>query len=145
MEPDGGRSIPERMEGRLEINVPRGNERLAEILRRVNEDDARYALWTASNVNAMDMAKGRSRIPFEEGSVSIHSVSAAAIEGVHIEAGDDRPVRLRIEMSNSAGVFQIDQLFRDKLRGSGLEEHIELEARVEGEEREKRLIRRFRI
>ncbi len=71
-------------------------------------------------------------------------MSAAAIEAVHIEAGEDRPVRLRIEMSNSAGVFQIDQLFRDKLQGSGLEGHIELEARVEGEE-EKRLVRKFRI
>ena len=30
--------------------------------------------------DALDMAKGRSRIPFEHGRVSIHSLSAAAIE-----------------------------------------------------------------
>ncbi len=39
--------------------------------------------------DALDMAKGRSRIPFESGRVSIHSLSAAAIEGVHIR-GDER-------------------------------------------------------
>ena len=32
--------------------------------------------------DALDMAKGRSRIPFERGRVSIHSLSAAAIESV---------------------------------------------------------------
>jgi hypothetical protein len=96
--------------------------------------------------DALDMAKGRSRIPFEAGSVSIHSVSAAAIEEVRIERGDERPIRIRILMSNSAGVFQLDQLFRGKLRGSGLEPHVELEAELEGEgETEKRLFTAFKI
>jgi uncharacterized protein len=94
--------------------------------------------------DALDMAKGRSRIPFEEGSVSIHSVSAAAIDQVHIERGELKPIRLRIEMTNSAGVFQLDQLFREKLRGSGLEAYIEVEAEIEGGE-EKGLIRGFRL
>jgi len=94
--------------------------------------------------DALDMAKGRSRIPFSQGSVSIHSLSAAAIEAVHIEAGSEKPVRLSIEMSNSAGVFQLDQLFREKLAGSGLEPYIELEAKIEGES-EKRLFQSFRL
>jgi metal-dependent HD superfamily phosphatase/phosphodiesterase len=94
--------------------------------------------------DALDMAKGRSRIPFSHGSVSIHSISAAAIEAVHIDSGADKPVRLVIEMSNSAGVFQLDQLFREKLAGSGLEPYLELEARIEGEQ-EKRLFQEFRL
>jgi uncharacterized protein len=94
--------------------------------------------------DALDMAKGRSRIPFSRGSASIHSISAAAIEAVHIEAGEKKPVRLRIEMSNSAGVFQLDQLFREKLAGSGLEAYIEAEAHIEGEG-EKRLFQEFRL
>jgi len=94
--------------------------------------------------DALDMAKGRSRIPFQAGSASIHSVSAQAIEAVHIELGEKKAVRLSIEMSNSAGLFQLDQLFRDKLAGSGLEPYIELEAQIEGET-EKRLLRTFRI
>jgi len=94
--------------------------------------------------DALDMAKGRSRIPVEHGSMSIHSLSAAAIEAVQIERGVDKPVRLLVEMSNSAGVFQLDQLFREKLAGSGLEPYIELEARIEAEA-EKRLFQRFSL
>lgn len=94
--------------------------------------------------DALDMAKGRSRIPFAAGSSSIHSISAAAIEAVHIERGESKPVKLRIEMSNSAGVFQLDQLFREKLSGSGLEAYVEVEANIEGEG-EKVLVRQFRL
>ena len=94
--------------------------------------------------DALDMAKGRSRIPIAGGSMSIHSISAAAVEAVHIEAGEPKPVRLRIEMSNSAGVFQLDQLLREKLAGSGLEPFLEVEAHIEGEG-EKRLFTAYRL
>jgi len=94
--------------------------------------------------DALDMAKGRSRIPFEAGSVSIHSVSAAAVEQVTLQAGESKPVRISIEINNSAGVFQLDQLFREKLRGSGLEPYLEVVANLAGEE-EKRLFRAFEL
>ena len=94
--------------------------------------------------DALDMAQGRSRIPFEAGSTSIHSVSAAAIEAVNIEPDDERGVRIRVEMSNSAGVFQVDDLLRKKLRGSGLEEYLLVEAVIEGET-EKPLVKRFQL
>lgn len=94
--------------------------------------------------DALDMAKGRSRIPFTAGSMSIHSISAAAIEAVHIESGDEKPVRVRIDLSNSAGIFQLDQLFREKLAGSGLERYVELEADFAGES-EKRIVESFRL
>lgn len=94
--------------------------------------------------DALDMAKGRSRIPFAQGSTSIHSISAAAIEGVHIESGVEKAVRVRIEMSNSAGVFQLDQLLREKLAGSGLEKYVEVEAHIDGEG-ERRLLTSFHL
>lgn len=93
--------------------------------------------------DALDMAKGRSRISFESGSLSIHSVSAAAIESVSLERGDERAIRVTVSMSNSAGLFQLDQLLREKLRGSGLEKHIEIQATL-GEE-EKRLLTNFTL
>ena len=93
--------------------------------------------------DALDMAKGRSRIPFEAGQVNIHSLSAAAVEGVSIEAGETKPIRIAITMSNSAGIFQVDELLKEKLRGSGLESYVEVEAHVEGET-EKRLLQFFR-
>ncbi len=85
--------------------------------------------------DALDMAKGRSRIPFEIGMVNIHSVSAAAIEKLEIKRGTKKPVLLSVQMSNSAGIFQLDELLKDKLLGSGLEPHIEVEAYIEGEEK----------
>ncbi len=93
--------------------------------------------------DALDMAKGRSRIPFTSGSLSIHSVSAAAVESVTIEAGQGKPIRITVELSNSAGLFQLDQLLREKLKGSGLEPYLEVDAKV-GEE-EKRLLTDFRL
>jgi metal-dependent HD superfamily phosphatase/phosphodiesterase len=93
--------------------------------------------------DALDMAKGRSRIPFESGRVSIHSLSAAAIEEVRIKGSDGR-VKIEIEMNNSAGLYQVDNLLRSKLRGSGLEDRIEVEASISGES-EKRLLPPFRL
>jgi metal-dependent HD superfamily phosphatase/phosphodiesterase len=94
--------------------------------------------------DALDMAKGRSRIPFETGRVSIHSLSAAAIEEVKIGAGADDKVLVEIEMNNSAGLYQVDNLLRSKLRGSGLEKHLEVAATLEGDT-EKRLLPSFRL
>jgi uncharacterized protein len=94
--------------------------------------------------DALDMAKGRSRIPFEAGRVSIHSLSAAAIEAVHIRPPDAGKVRVEIEMNNSAGLYQIDNLLKSKLNGSGLEPHLEVIATIQGES-EKRLLQTFRL
>ena len=93
--------------------------------------------------DALDMAKGRSRIPFSGGSLSIHSVSAAAIEGITLEKGDERPICVTVDMSNSAGLFQLDQLLREKLKGSGLEPYVQVRAKL-GEE-EKRLLTDFTL
>jgi len=93
--------------------------------------------------DALDMAKGRSRIPFASGSLSIHAVSATAVESVSIERGEAHPIRITVELSNSAGLFQLDQLLRNKLNGSGLEEHLEIQATVGDEE--KRLLTDFRL
>ncbi len=94
--------------------------------------------------DALDMENGRSRIPFEAGRPNIHSLSAAAIDDVRIEPGEERAVRIEIDMNNSSGVFQVDELLATKLRGSGLEQHIEVIARIEAEH-EKRLVPVFRI
>ncbi len=94
--------------------------------------------------DALDLASGRSRVPFETRRPNIHSLSAAAIDDVTIEPGTDRAVQIEIAMNNSAGIFQVDELLATKLRGSGLEEHVEVVARIEAEH-EKRLVPVFRI
>jgi hypothetical protein len=94
--------------------------------------------------DALDMAKGRSRIPFQRGSVSIHSLSAAAIEDVIISDGDSRPISIEIVMNNSSGIYQVDELLRAKLRGSRLEPYVDVIAHIEGEA-EKLLLPRYRL
>src|SRR5262245_6961425 len=89
--------------------------------------------------DALDRAKGRSRIPFERGSMSIHSLSAAAIDEVRIGDGETRPIMVEIVMNNSSGIYQVDGLLKAKLRGSGLEQHVEVVARIDTEA-EKRLV-----
>ena len=94
--------------------------------------------------DALDMAEGRSRIPFEHGRVTIHSLSAAAIDAVTISDGDERPIKIEIQMNNSSGIYQVDGLLRAKLNGSGLEPYVEVIAHIDTEA-EKRLVPIFRL
>ncbi|MEJ5292705.1 MAG: HD domain-containing protein [Candidatus Methanosuratincola sp.] len=94
--------------------------------------------------DALDMEKGRARLPFEAGRVDIHSVSALSIEKVRIQEGaaPEKPVVVRISMSNSAGIFQIDELLKPRIESSGLSKHIHVIAEVTGGE-EKKIIKKF--
>jgi hypothetical protein len=94
--------------------------------------------------DALDMAQGRTRIPLEAGQEGIHSISAAAVDSVRIETGEERPVRIEIDLNNSAGIFQVDDLLATKIRGTPLDGRLEVVARVEGES-EKRLLSGFRL
>ena len=94
--------------------------------------------------DALDIEEGRSRIPFERGRVSIHSLSAAAIEDVLIKDGEERPILIEIVMNNSSGLYQVDGLLKAKLRGSGLEPYVEVLAHIDTEA-EKRLVPVYRL
>jgi uncharacterized protein len=94
--------------------------------------------------DALDMAQGRSRIPFERGRLSIHSLSAAAIEQVAIGDGAERPIGIEVLMNNSSGIYQVDGLLKAKLRGSGLEPYVEVTAHIDTEA-EKRLVPIYRL
>ncbi len=94
--------------------------------------------------DALDMAQGRARVPFEAGHANIHSLSAYAIDDVAISPGRDKAVRIEIAMSNSAGIFQVDEGLGTKLRGTPLEQHIEVIARIDAEH-ETRLVPVFRL
>jgi metal-dependent HD superfamily phosphatase/phosphodiesterase len=89
--------------------------------------------------DALDMAEGRSRIPFQAGQIDVHSLSAAAIDSVTIGKGQHRPIGISVAMNNSAGIFQLDELLKPKITSSGIAEHIEVTASIEGET-ERRLL-----
>lgn len=61
-----------------------------------------------------------------------------------IEAGIERPVRIAISLGNSAGIFQVDELLKRKLKNSTLAPYVEVEARIAGET-ERRLLEVYEL
>jgi metal-dependent HD superfamily phosphatase/phosphodiesterase len=99
--------------------------------------------------DALDMESGRARIPFQAGKVDIHAVSALSIEKIDIEVVEkplesQKPINIKIKMSNSAGVFQIDELLKPRIVNSGLEQFFHVIAEITGE-KETRIIEKFEI
>ena len=90
--------------------------------------------------DALDMSEGRSRIPYEAGIIDIHSISAAAINRVEITEGKRKPIQINIWMNDMAGIFQVDELLKHKLAGSGIEKYIIISTYLE---EEKRLVKEF--
>ena len=78
--------------------------------------------------DGLDMERGRSRIPYESGGRGINTLSSQAIENVRLIEGEDRPVLVEIEMVNAAGVYQVDNLLKAKLKDSLLEDQIRIVA-----------------
>jgi metal-dependent HD superfamily phosphatase/phosphodiesterase len=77
--------------------------------------------------DACDMTKGRARHVFDIGSISIHTVGALSIERVHIGKGRAKPVRVRVELSNSAGIFPVEEYLVPKVNAGALDNDIEVE------------------
>ena len=78
--------------------------------------------------DGLDMERGRSRVPYEQGGRGINTVSSQAIERVRLLEGDEKPVLVEIAMTNAAGVYQVDNLLGAKIEGSGLDPHLRIVA-----------------
>ncbi|MFW5895912.1 MAG: HD domain-containing protein [archaeon] len=78
--------------------------------------------------DALDMERGRSRIPYEEGGRGINTLSSQAIRKVSLQPGNGTPVLVEIEMINAAGVYQVDNLLKSKLRDSMIEDEVRIVA-----------------
>jgi metal-dependent HD superfamily phosphatase/phosphodiesterase len=81
-----------------------------------------------------DMTKGRARMPFDLGKIDIHAVSALSIETVNILPGETMPVEIEVVMSNSAGIFQVEETLVKKLNGTPLRPYVTVKANVVGPE-----------
>jgi len=67
-----------------------------------------------------------------------------AIDSVTLEKGETVPIRVVITMTNSAGIFQVDELLKRKLKNSTIAPYVQVVARIEGET-EKRLLEFYSI
>lgn len=85
--------------------------------------------------DALDMEQGRARVPFHIGSVTIHSVSAMAIDKVEVRSGTEKPLEIEIVMNNSAGIYQIDDLLRQRIEESRLKDDIRVIVTMPGIEK----------
>jgi uncharacterized protein len=99
--------------------------------------------------DALDMEAGRARIPFQAGpfqagKVDIHAVSALSIEKVEVVEGGTKPITIKIKMSDSAGVFQIDELLKPRIEISGLKDYFHVVAEITGD-RETRIIEKLEL
>ena len=77
-----------------------------------------------------DMTKGRERIPFEMGNVNINCVSAMSIREVEIVKGREKPIGIKINMTNSAGVFQVEEILYKKLVAGVAGKYVEITAQT---------------
>ena len=94
--------------------------------------------------DAIDMGKGRSRITYGKGELNIYSESDLAISDVEIAEGDNRFVDVKIKMTNPAGVFQVDDIMSEKLKGSNLEKYLGITVYMKKDGQEK-LNKSFRL
>lgn len=85
-----------------------------------------------------DMTKGRARIPMQINTTprvgDIHKYSANAINRIGIHHGENKPIRIDIEMSGDVGFFQIEEVLLTKIESSPAKQYVELYAGVEGQE-----------
>jgi metal-dependent HD superfamily phosphatase/phosphodiesterase len=131
------------LEGLLKFYTPRKRAiMIAEIMHAMAFHDSKTPPLTIEGgivriSDGLDMTHGRARIPFEAGEKGIHAVSAVAIESVEIKEGsnNEKPVQIIISMSNSAGIFQVDELLKKKIAISKLAEHIHVTAKISGKEK----------
>lgn len=75
-----------------------------------------------------DITKGRGRLAFDLGKHDIHSISALSIESVDIHKGKDKLIEIHVAMSNSAGIYQVQQTLVNKVVRSPFRDYIEIVA-----------------
>ena len=85
-----------------------------------------------------DMEKGRARIIFLLSRTpqvgDIHKYSANSIQNVEILKGEEKPIRIIVEMTESVGFFQIEEVLFPKILSNPVKPHIELYGKVTGED-----------
>jgi hypothetical protein len=86
-----------------------------------------------------DMEKGRARIPTLLSQTpragDIHKYSSSSIQKVSISSGDKKPIKIVVEMTQSVGFYQIEEVLFPKILSSPVKHYIELYGEVKDEKR----------
>ena len=127
------KSLLDRLLAEVYPDVSRKAEVLAQILHALYaHDHGENALTMEAAIvvvaDGADITKGRGRLSFDLGKHDIHSISALSIESVDIRKGETKPIEIHVTMSNSAGIYQVQETLGKKVATSPLRDHIEIVA-----------------
>lgn len=86
-----------------------------------------------------DCTRGRAQIPVLLSKHpmlgDIHRFSASAITDVRLVKGKRKPVRVEVDMTTSAGLFQVEEVLMAKTKISPIMNYVEIAAYLDGKER----------
>lgn len=127
------KSILERLLPSIYPESTKRTEVMEQILHAIfSHDPAGTALTIEGTIvsiaDGCDITKGRGRLAFDLGKHDIHSISALSIESVAITKGKQRLIEILVKMSNSAGIYQVQETLASKVARSPLRNHIDIVA-----------------
>ncbi|MDQ3008037.1 MAG: HD domain-containing protein [bacterium] len=76
--------------------------------------------------DALDLTRDRISAVNKNNNLTIHEVSADSIDSVTLTAGKKVPIVVDIVMNHTAGLFQVDELLKRKVDGSGIEHFFDI-------------------
>jgi hypothetical protein len=130
-----GKSILERLLPEIYPDTAQRTGVMQQILHTLfAHDEAVNALTIEAAIvviaDGCDITKGRGRLAYDLGKHDIHSISALSIETVDIRKGKEKLIEIHVKMSNSAGIYQLQETLGKKVTQSPLKDHIEIVAEL---------------
>jgi len=127
------KSILERLLPALYPDVKKRTAVIVQILHAIYAHDVGQDALTIESAivviaDGCDITKGRGRLAYDLGKHDIHSVSALSIESVDIRKGKTKLIEIMVNMSNSAGIYQVQETLGNKVARSPLKDHVEIVA-----------------
>jgi len=126
-----GKSILERLLPEIYPDIAKRTAVINQVLHAIYAHDVgENALTIESAIvviaDGSDITKGRGRLAYDLGKHDIHSISALSIESVEILKGRTKLIEIRVTMSNSAGIYQVQETLGNKVAKSPLKDDIEI-------------------
>jgi hypothetical protein len=85
-----------------------------------------------ATADGTDITEGRARIPYKLSKPDIHKLSALAIENVTIAEGQEKPVRIIVDMNDTTGIFQVEEQLLQKIEDVDFRDYVEIVAKIKG-------------